>query len=72
MQAPDGLDIYDFEANFTEEHDLIIQLNDNARKHLIEMLESLASNPEVIGKHFHIDEVSGLCGNIKSIIFMRP
>lgn len=71
MQAPDGLDIYDFEANFTEEHGLIIQLNDNAREHLIEMLEYLGGDPKLSGKHFHIDEVSGLCGNIKSIIFIR-
>lgn len=67
----DGLEVYDFEANLSDEHGLVINLNDVALQHLIEMLQYLQDDPKFSGKHFHVDDVSGLIGNVPSIIFMR-
>ncbi len=55
----DGLEVYDFEANLSEEHGLVINLNEVALQHLIEMLQYLQEDPKFSGKHFHIDDVQG-------------
>ena len=64
------LEVYDFELKSDGNNGILVFLNENAAEHLIEMLQSLiqAKSP---GAHFHVDEISGLRGDMKSIIFSK-
>lgn len=70
MSSESNPEVYDFEANLSEERGLVLTLNDWSLEYLIEVLQDL-KDVGISGRHFHFDKVSGLEGNVPSIIFMR-
>lgn len=62
--------IFDLEANLSEDGEVTIFLNKHALEHLIEQLVNISQHKKM-GGHIHLDYDSGLEGNIRSIVIIR-
>ncbi len=70
LEASMSDDILDIEANMDDKNEVTISFNKYCLGKLIENLTYIYHH-EILGGHIHLDDDSGLRGNIDSVIIIR-